>query len=114
MLTVEPLSAQSAWKKWLKFFGILPLTLHEAVLSGSVAHVKAAILKFQKGKRAQPALVDAYDVCKHSVCKYVYASVSRTLKYYMLHSFYLLPLMLITSYTCMYILCRRTVRRPYY
>jgi len=62
VLTVEPLSSQPSWKKWLKFFGIMQLTVHEAVMSGSVRHLRAAIETFMKGKRAQPALIDAYDV----------------------------------------------------
>jgi hypothetical protein len=62
VLTVEPLSSEPLWKRCLKFFGLMNLTLHEAVMSGSVRHVKMTMTAFQKGKRANPQLVDAYDV----------------------------------------------------
>ena len=62
VLTVEPLSNEPKWKTWLKFFGILPLTLHEAVMSGSLPHVKWAMDTFMKGKKANPDMINAYNV----------------------------------------------------
>ena len=57
--------------KWLKFFGIYPLTLHEAVYAGSTKDVEKAVYKILKNQvrahargKIDPKMitVDSYDV----------------------------------------------------
>ena len=57
--------------KWLKFFGLYPLTLHEAVYSGSTKDVEKAVYRILKNQMRAHArgkvdlkmiTVDSYDV----------------------------------------------------
>lgn len=48
--------------KALKFFGILSLDLHEAVLSGSVKHVQASIRKLMGGTEPHPEWINQYNL----------------------------------------------------
>jgi ankyrin repeat protein len=46
---------------WMKFFGCIELDLHDAVLCGSKAQVRASLLKLTQGKDANPELINEYD-----------------------------------------------------
>ena len=46
----------------LKYLGFMDLDIHEAVLSGSLKHVKRAVKKMITGKKANPALINQYDM----------------------------------------------------
>ena len=52
---------KSKVKQFLKFFGLIDLDLHEAVLSGSVRHVRRAVGNIMKAKEPDPSMMNRYD-----------------------------------------------------
>lgn len=56
---------KSKFRQYLKFFGLIDLDLHEAVLSGSVRLTKRSIDKImkptKKGKEPEPEMMNQYD-----------------------------------------------------
>jgi hypothetical protein len=52
---------KSQLRRFLKFFGLIDLDLHEAVLSGSVRFTKRAINNIMKGKTPDPPKMNQYD-----------------------------------------------------
>lgn len=52
---------QSKFTRAMKFLGLMDLDLHEAVLSGSMKHLRRSVRKVCTGKKANPAMVNQYN-----------------------------------------------------
>ena len=61
MMASRAKSSKSLYIRFFKFVGLLDLDLHEAVLSGSLNHVKRAVKKSLYGKDPNPALLNQLD-----------------------------------------------------
>lgn len=48
--------------KFLKFFGLITLELHEAVLTGSIKYVQASLRKLMTGKDPHPEWINQYNL----------------------------------------------------